>query len=155
MKRGTDFNDLHQVEGPDAVRACIEMATSPPESPALNAGPLPYVELLRGEAIKPEAVSWLWNGYLVGGKVNIFAGAPGTGKTTLARALAATIPSDDSILVIEDTPEIRLEHPHVDDVRVHIGYFLRVKRCLGNFKRIANHFVGVWFVFRRRGKYPP
>ena len=51
----------------------------------------PCVELLRGDSIKPEAVSWLWNGYLVGGKVNIFAGAPGTGKTTLALAMAATV----------------------------------------------------------------
>ena len=27
--------------------------------------------------------------------------------------VAATVPEDESILVIEDTPEIRLEHPHV------------------------------------------
>jgi pilus assembly protein CpaF len=40
-------------------------------------------------------------------------GEVGTGKTTLARALAGTIPTDESILVIEDTPEIRLDHPHV------------------------------------------
>lgn len=56
-----------------------------------HASARPYVELLRGDAIKPEAVSWLWDGYLVGGKVNIFAGAPGTGKTTLALAMAATV----------------------------------------------------------------
>jgi pilus assembly protein CpaF len=43
----------------------------------------------------------------------IITGGPGTGKTTLARALAGTIPSDESIIVIEDTPEIRLTHPHV------------------------------------------
>lgn len=52
------------------------------------------------------------------GMVNIGAtllivGEVGTGKTTLARALAATAPADESILVIEDTPEIRLVHPHV------------------------------------------
>jgi pilus assembly protein CpaF len=43
----------------------------------------------------------------------MLVGEVGTGKTTLARALAGTIPSDESILVIEDTPEIRLDHPHV------------------------------------------
>lgn len=98
MKRATDFNDLHQAEGPDAVRACIEAATEPDgwaasvqDAPASSAAALPYVELLRGDAIKPEAVSWLWNGYLVGGKVNILAGKAGTGKTTLALALAATL----------------------------------------------------------------
>ena len=98
MTRETDFNDLHQTEGPDAVRACIEAAAKPEggpliasAAPASSAHPSPYVELIRGDAIKPEAVSWLWNGYLVGGKVNILAGAPGTGKTTLALAFAATV----------------------------------------------------------------
>jgi pilus assembly protein CpaF len=43
----------------------------------------------------------------------MIVGEVGTGKTTLARALAGTIPHDESILVIEDTPEIRLDHPHV------------------------------------------
>jgi pilus assembly protein CpaF len=43
----------------------------------------------------------------------LVVGEVGTGKTTLARALAGTIPHDESVLVIEDTPEIRLDHPHV------------------------------------------
>ena len=43
----------------------------------------------------------------------LLAGEVGTGKTTLARALAGTIPTSESIVVIEDTPEIRLNHPHV------------------------------------------
>jgi len=48
----------------------------------------------------------------IGGTLMI-AGEVGTGKTTLVRALASTMPAEDSILVIEDTQEIRLEHPHV------------------------------------------
>jgi pilus assembly protein CpaF len=43
----------------------------------------------------------------------MIAGEVGTGKTTLARALAGSIPHSESVLVIEDTPEIRLDHPHV------------------------------------------
>ena len=43
----------------------------------------------------------------------LIVGEVGTGKTTLARALASSVPEDESILVIEDTPEIRLEHPQV------------------------------------------
>jgi pilus assembly protein CpaF len=46
-----------------------------------------------------------------GGHTAFIVGEVGTGKTTLARALAGTVPHEDSILVIEDTPEIRLEHP--------------------------------------------
>ncbi len=47
------------------------------------------------------------------GATVLIVGEVGTGKTTLARALASGIPANESILVIEDTPEIRLEHPHV------------------------------------------
>lgn len=47
------------------------------------------------------------------GHTMLVVGEVGTGKTTLVRALAASIPPEESILVIEDTPEIRLEHPHV------------------------------------------
>ena len=47
------------------------------------------------------------------GSTLMIAGEVGTGKTTLVRALASTMPLEDSILVIEDTQEIRLEHPHV------------------------------------------
>lgn len=48
-----------------------------------------------------------------GGRTLLIAGEVGTGKTTLARALGNSIPHDESILVIEDTPEIKLDHPHV------------------------------------------
>jgi pilus assembly protein CpaF len=43
----------------------------------------------------------------------LIAGEVGTGKTTLGRALASNIKQDESILVIEDTPEIKIAHPHV------------------------------------------
>lgn len=41
--------------------------------------------------IVPEAIKWLWDGWLAKGKFHIFAGQAGTGKTTIAIALAATI----------------------------------------------------------------
>lgn len=49
------------------------------------------VTIIRGDQITPEAVEWLWPGWLPRGKVTILAGAPGTGKTTLALAIAATL----------------------------------------------------------------
>src|SRR5688572_410797 len=39
----------------------------------------------------PEAVDWLWNGWLAAGKLHVLGGQPGTGKTTIALALAAAI----------------------------------------------------------------
>lgn len=49
------------------------------------------VELLRGSDVKPEAVTWLWPGWLAAGKMHVLGGAPGTGKTTISMALAATV----------------------------------------------------------------
>jgi hypothetical protein len=47
--------------------------------------------LTRASSIKPEPVSWLWKGWLARGKMHIIAGQPGTGKTTIAMKMAATV----------------------------------------------------------------
>lgn len=52
---------------------------------------LPRAVLIRGDTIVPEAVQWLWHGWLERGALHMLAGQPGTGKTTIAMALAATI----------------------------------------------------------------
>ncbi|WP_426192572.1 AAA family ATPase [Massilia sp. DWR3-1-1] len=49
------------------------------------------VKIRCGASIKPLAIDWLWPGWLPAGKLTILAGAAGTGKTTLALGLAATI----------------------------------------------------------------
>lgn len=49
------------------------------------------VSLRCASSIEPEAISWIWNGYLAKGKLHIFAGMAGTGKTTIAIALAGII----------------------------------------------------------------
>lgn len=51
------------------------------------------VSLICGESIKPLPINWLWYGWLPAGKLTILAGAAGTGKTTLALGLAATLTS--------------------------------------------------------------
>lgn len=43
----------------------------------------------------------------------LVCGATGSGKTTLLRALLALVKDSERIVVIEDTQELNLEHPHV------------------------------------------
>lgn len=54
-------------------------------------GQLEGVRLSRGDHLKPEPVRWLWPGWLALGKLALLAGAPGTGKTTAALSMAATV----------------------------------------------------------------
>jgi putative DNA primase/helicase len=51
------------------------------------------VLVVNGSDLAPEAVRWLWTGWLAQGKLHILAGAPGQGKTTIALHLAATVTS--------------------------------------------------------------
>lgn len=43
----------------------------------------------------------------------VIGGGTGTGKTTLLAALLALVPAWERIVVVEDTRELRIEHPHV------------------------------------------
>lgn len=56
-----------------------------------NEKPRPAVTMSRASDIVPEAIRWLWPDWLPEGKLTLLAGSPGTGKTTLALALAATV----------------------------------------------------------------
>src|SRR5256714_12531928 len=47
------------------------------------------------------------------GKTLLISGGTGTGKTTLLRILANSIPEDERILVIEDTPELQIRKPNI------------------------------------------
>lgn len=97
-KPPSDFNDLAQLRGADAVGHAIAGASAPgkathqAEPESAPAGEFAScVELLRGSDVKPEAVTWLWPGWLAAGKMHVLGGAPGTGKTTISMALAATV----------------------------------------------------------------
>jgi putative DNA primase/helicase len=48
------------------------------------------------KAIKPEMTDWLWKDWLAAGELNLIAGVPSTGKTTLALSFAAAISAGNS-----------------------------------------------------------
>jgi len=90
-----DFNDLARLRGADAVREAIAHGAPPATESTPRAGEdtTPHVELLCARDVKPEQILWLWRDWLAAGKLHILAGAPGTGKTTIAIDLAATVTS--------------------------------------------------------------
>lgn len=69
-------------------------------------------ELMRIGSITPEILGEL--GHAVMNRQNILiSGGTGTGKTTMLNALAAFIPDDERLIVIEDTSEIQIEKPNL------------------------------------------
>ncbi len=52
---------------------------------------LPGVRLLNAADCEPRAVDWLWGNWLPEEAITILAGAPGTGKTTIALSIAAIV----------------------------------------------------------------
>ncbi|MCG8056917.1 MAG: AAA family ATPase [Candidatus Thiodiazotropha endolucinida] len=90
-ERSTDFNDLHQNRGLEAVKASFESAKSVDEEKVHESENSLSVKLVQGDSLTPEPIHWLWDGWLAAGKMHIVAGVPGTGKTTLCIALAASI----------------------------------------------------------------
>ncbi len=101
LEAGAD--DVRQARPPHGLPQGWDLADPVPEKIDLRsildtAEPVPEmtlkpqgVTLLSASDIRPEPVRWLWRNWLAQGKVHILAGAPGTGKTTIALAFGATI----------------------------------------------------------------
>lgn len=96
----TDFNDLHRIEGIEAVRRQVEQAAEPrqengttatetPES-ATREKPLPFT-FRRMSDVQAKPIRWLWPGRIARGKVSMLAGHPGLGKSQLTASLAAIV----------------------------------------------------------------
>lgn len=56
-----------------------------------EASPQPGITLTTASTIRPEPIAWIWPGWLAAGKLHVLAGMAGTGKTTIALAVAATL----------------------------------------------------------------
>jgi len=64
----------------------------------------------------------------------LIVGATGAGKSTLLRSLAAEIPATERLVVIEDTNELVLPHPHV----VHLEALAGREAAVGIADLVAN-----------------
>ena len=63
------------------------------QAEARDTGELPGVIVRCANTITPEAIRWLWPGWLARGKLELIAGAPEAGKTTIALSYAAILSS--------------------------------------------------------------
>ncbi len=64
---------------------------------SMREGEAPRVELTCAATLPLEPIRWLWKGYLARGKYQALAGAPGTGKTTIAMHIAACVSAGASL----------------------------------------------------------
>lgn len=69
-------------------------------------------DLVRVGTVNPNLADWLRDA-VERRKNLLISGGTGTGKTTLLNALAALIPEDDRLVVIEETAEIHLDKPNL------------------------------------------
>jgi putative DNA primase/helicase len=92
----TDCNDMAVTCGLASVASVIARANEPQKAESavrcrVSVEFERVVGLIRASDITPEPIAWLWNGWLAAGKMHVFGGAPGTGKTTISMALAAIV----------------------------------------------------------------
>jgi putative DNA primase/helicase len=93
--KDTDFNDLAQLAGLEAVKICIEAAAMPSPIPAIEnhsqqEKQLPFV-FRKFSDIQAKPIQWLWQGRIARGKVSIVAGHPGLGKSQVELSMAAIV----------------------------------------------------------------
>lgn len=73
--------------------------------------PLTPIHLIKYGTVDIKAMTYLWMAVDFGRSV-LVSGGTASGKTTMLNVLSLFIRSDKKIVSIEDTPEIRLPHPH-------------------------------------------
>lgn len=86
-----DFSDCWPPLSEERTPAALPARATDTRAPTREDDDAPRVILLRGSDVKPEPIDWLWDGWLAAGKLHLIGGQPGTGKTTIATALAATV----------------------------------------------------------------
>lgn len=87
---------------PSGFELTIRRFTARPFSPA---------ELIANRTLSARVAALLWVA-LESDVSLLIAGNTGSGKTSTLNALFAFVPGDERIIITEETPEIRIHHPH-------------------------------------------
>jgi pilus assembly protein CpaF len=108
-----DGSRVHVI-GPPLVKGglCLTIRKRPTRRPSL-------AELARSGCVPVGCASFLK--FAIEQKKNMLViGGTSSGKTTLLNAMAALIPPEERIIVLEDSPELSLPQPHVMYLRTRL-----------------------------------
>lgn len=72
--------------------------------------PLSLTKLIYYKTMSPLLAAYLWT-LVENQRFILVVGGMATGKTTVLQAISSVIPRDKKVVTIEDTPELRLDHP--------------------------------------------
>jgi pilus assembly protein CpaF len=116
-KRLDEDNPLLHAQLPDGSRLAAVIPPVVRPAPALTIRKFPsrhytvYDLIARGTLTRPLAE--FLAAEIRSGKTLLISGGTSTGKTTVLRALAAAIPDEQRVVVIEDTSELHLRKPNL------------------------------------------
>jgi pilus assembly protein CpaF len=116
-KKLDDDNPLLHAQLPDGSRLAAVIPPVVRPAPALIIRKFPTrhytVEDLIARGTLSRPLADFLTGQICSGKTLLISGGTSTGKTTILRALASAIPSEQRIVVIEDTSELDLQKPNL------------------------------------------
>lgn len=87
-------------------------------------------DILDSKSTSASALAFLWIAFQSDSSI-LIAGNTASGKTTLLNSLFSFVPKDERIVQIEETPEIKLTHPHCvklvsnDDIAITMPELVR------------------------------
>lgn len=77
-----------------------------------SATPWTVADILAAKSSTPNALAFLWLAFQSDSSI-LVAGNTSSGKTTLLNSLFSFVPLDERVVLIEETPELKLSHAHV------------------------------------------
>ncbi|MGC2162263.1 MAG: ATPase, T2SS/T4P/T4SS family [Silvibacterium sp.] len=126
-KKLDDDNPLLHAQLPDGSRLAAVIPPVVRPAPALTIRKFPSRHYTVDDLIARGTLTLPLAEFLAAeirsGKTLLISGGTSTGKTTVLRALAAAIPDDQRIVVIEDTSELHLHKPNLLSVECQTDTF--------------------------------